>query len=182
MAKITEITDKYPLLNTKIKVGKIPVTVKSNLSSDDFVMAVHTIADTCFTDEGYRPEYQDIVKPYVVLKYFTDIDLGEMSVDEVFKITQNAWYSLIEKECFNCSAFNTIELTANKLIDYRLSTQKTSFDEMCDKVKSVFDNMPENIDDKLEDVKTILDNINKVDKDAFVKETLKQNLKKDIDK
>lgn len=178
MANIIEITDRYPLSSKTIKIGKSQVTIKTYLNADDFVAAVHTMADTCFTEEGYRPEYLDIVKPYVVLKYLTDIDLGEMSVEEVFKVCQNSWYGIIERECFDCSILNIVEAAANKLIDYRLSIQKSSFDEMCDKVKQMLNNMPNNIEDKLDDVKNILDGLNNVDKTAFVEEAINQNLEK----
>lgn len=135
MANIIEITDKFPLVHKTIKVGKIPVIIRMFLDVDTFASAVHTIADTCFVDGEYRPEYYEIAKRYMVMKYMTDVDLGDMNVSEVFKVTQNDWYRVIENECVNSTVYVDILKAADELIDYLIRTRQTKFDDLCDTLK-----------------------------------------------
>lgn len=171
MANIIEITDKNPLKNTIIKIGKVPVKVKTYLDVDTFVNAAHTIADVLFTDEGYRPEYYIIAKRYAVLKYLTDIELGDMGIEEVFKVTQNGWYESIERVCE--ALIYEVETAAKGIIDYRLASQKTSFDVMCDKASAI---LGQDMTQNLADIKAVIEGLDKVDEKKFVKAVIDNNI------
>lgn len=175
MANIIEITDKSPLANKTIKVSKIPVEIKTYLDVDAFVSAANTIANSCFDDDTdeYRPEYYDIAKRYVLLKYLTDIDFGDMGVGEIFKVTQSDWYYEIEKACAILAY--EIEDAANKIIAYRLSTRKTAFDNLCDNLSAT---LKQDNSQNLADIKAVLDGLSKVDKRAFAEAVVENNLAK----
>ena len=96
MAKINEIATAQA--DETIKINKQKVTIRTSISTNDFVTAVHTIADSCFVDGEYRPEYKEIAKRYAVLKYLTDIDHGETEVNEIFELSQAQWYLDIENK------------------------------------------------------------------------------------
>ena len=172
MAKIIEITDKSPLVNRTIRVGKTPVEIKTYVDVDTFVSAVHTIADTCFVDGEYRPEYYEIAKRYALLKYMTDIDLGDISVEEIFKVTQNEWYYTIEKECATYTSFYEITQAAKELINHNC---KTAFDNLCDNLSAT---LKQDNSQNLADIKAVLDGLSKVDKRAFAEAVVENNLAK----
>ena len=175
MAKIIEITDKSPLGNKTIKVNKIPVEIKTYLDVDTFVTMANTLANSCFDDETdeYRPEYYDIATRYVVLKYLTDIDFGDVNVGEIFKVAQSDWYYEIEKACETLAY--EVEDAADKIIAYRLSTRKTAFDNLCDSLSAI---LKQDNAQNLADIKEILDGINKVDTKKFVQAAVDNNLAK----
>lgn len=172
MANIIEIADKFPLSHKMVKVGKIPVEIKTYLDVDAFATAANTIANSCFDGETgeYRPEYYEIAKRYVVLQYLTDIELDDVSVEEVFKIAQNDWYYDIEKAC--AVLIYLIEDAAAKIIEYR---RKTAFDNLCDNVSAI---LKQDNEQNLADIKEVLTKLDKVDKEAFVEAVVDNNIAK----
>lgn len=175
MANIIDFTDKYPLAHKTIKIGKIPVGIKTYLDVDTFATMANTLANSCFDKDTnvYRPEYYDIAKRYVVLKYLTDIDFGDMGVGEIFKVAQSDWYYEIEKACAVLAY--EVESAADKIIAYRLSNRKTAFDNLCDNLSAIFkqDNTK-----NLADIKEVLNKLDGIDKNAFVKAVVENNLAK----
>lgn len=155
MAKINEIAISQA--DETIKINKRKVTIRTSITTDDFATAVHTIADSCFVDGEYRPEYKEIAKRYAVLKYLTDIDLGEIEVHEIFTQSQAQWYLDIETACANHTAFYDIQKAADELIEYRIRTRKTAFDELCDTLKAFAEKMGDT--SSLEDIATKLRNL-----------------------
>ena len=139
MAKINEIATLQA--DETIKINKQKVTIYTSITTNDFVTAVHTIADSCFVDGEYRPEYKEIAKRYAVLKYLTDIDLGDAEVSEVFELTQADWYLEIENACAKYAAYYDIQKAADELIEYRIRTRQTKFDDLCDVLKEFADKM-----------------------------------------
>lgn len=134
MANIIEITDKNPLVNKTVRIGKVAVTVKGYLSADTYAEIANTIANSSFDEKGtYRPEYREIARRYVVLKYMTDLDLGEMDTGEIFKVTQSGtWYNTIVNEVNKLPVWAELEQSVDEIINYKLLTRKTSFDDLCE--------------------------------------------------
>lgn len=142
MATINEITDKNKLAHKTIKIGKIPVDIKGYITADTFAEITNTIANSCFDEEGkYRPEFKEIARRYVVLKYLTDIDLGEISSTEIFKITQNSWYETIEIEINKLSIWCEIDRAVDEIINYKLLTRKSTFDDLCETLSKFAEKM-----------------------------------------
>ena len=139
MAKINDIAILQA--DEIIKINKQKVTIYTSITTNDFVTAVHTIADSCFVDGEYRPEYKEIAKRYAVLKYLTDIDLGDAEVSEVFELTQADWYLEIENACAKYAAYYDIQKAADEVIEYRIRTRQTKFDDLCDVLKQFADKM-----------------------------------------
>lgn len=170
MANIIEITDKNPLAKKTVRIGKVVVTVKGYLSADTYAEIANTIANSSFDETGtYRPEYREIARRYVVLKYMTDLDLGEMDTSEIFKVTQSGtWYSTIVNEVNKLPVWTELEQAVDEIINYKLLTRKTSFDDLCETLSAFAEKMGDtksldaiaeklsNLDDKTV-VETILD-------------------------
>ena len=147
MANIKEIVDKFTVKDEIIKIKKIPVAIRTSISANDFTSAVRTIVNSCLVadedDESgeikYNPEYKEIVKRYVVLRYLTDIELGDMTVTEIYELSQRDWYREIEEACANYSPIHDIQKAVDELIDYQIFTRQTKFDEACESVKKIAD-------------------------------------------
>ena len=174
MANIIEITDKSPLAHKTIKVNRIPVEIKTYLDVDTFATMANTLANSCFDKDTneYRPEYYDIAKRYVVLKYLTDIDFGDMGIRDIFKVAQSNWYYEIEKACATIAY--EVEDAADKIIAYRLSNRKTAFDNLCDSLSAI---LSQDNTQNLADIKEVLDGLSKVDKKEFVEAIVERNNK-----
>lgn len=172
MSNLINITDKSPLINYTKKINGEKVVLKTYLSSKEYFGAIHTIADICFIENEdtneveYKPEFKELAWRYVVLKYFTDIEIDDINIDEIFKVTQSKWYAEIEFFCNQLPITSCIQRDANELIDYRLSLRKTEFDKLCNNISAILDEgNPQN----LADIQKVLDDLNSVDKEAFVK-------------
>ena len=100
MANIVELTDRFPVNNKTIKVGKTVIEIKGYVPADTYAEIVNTIANSSFDEGGkYHPEYREIAKRYVIIKHMTDIELGGINAAELFQATQGGtWYGLIEAE------------------------------------------------------------------------------------
>ena len=133
MANIIEITDKCPLKNKKIMIDRhTAVQIKTYLSVEDYTEAIQTVVDSCFVNGEYFSAFKDVAIRYMVLTTFTDIDLGDMPVEEVFKVTQNNWYYVIEKEVSMLPIYSEILDSVDNAIEYKIRTRSTSFDYLCD--------------------------------------------------
>lgn len=133
--KITEVMGKnFALKNTVKRINGVPVTIKTYLDADNYSEIVNTIANSCFDESGvYHPEYREIARRYVIIKYMTDIDLGEMGVSEVFKCTQgSAWFASIATDVTKLLIWSEIEQAVDEAINYKNLTRKTSFDNLCE--------------------------------------------------
>ena len=161
MAKINEIATSQA--DETIKINKQKVTVYTSITTNDFVTAVHTIADSCFVDGEYRPEYKEIAKRYAVLKYLTDIDLGDTEVSEVFELTQADWYLEIENACAKYAAYYDIQKAADEVIEYRIRTRQTKFDDLCDVLKEFADKVTD-----MKSLEEIADKLKNLDDKAVV--------------
>ena len=176
MTKLVNLTDKFPLTNKTIKVGKIPVEIKSYISADDFFSAVKLVVEASFDEDGtYRPEYKELVKRYAYLRYLTDIDVSDIETGELYKITQSEWYEQIAKEFVNIQAYYNINNAVDEAIQYRIETRQTAFDKLCADLSEILNT---DLTANLADVKDVLDKLGSVDKDAFVKAVVDQNIEK----
>ena len=100
MSKLTEVIGKnFVPKNTTKRINGAPVTIKTYLDVDTFGSIVQTVAQSSFTDGEYRAENREIARRYCIIKYMTDIELGDTDVAEIFQITQsNNWYAQIEAD------------------------------------------------------------------------------------
>ena len=179
MSNLINIMDKSPLKHTVKKIGGEKVIIKTYLDMADFFKAVHIVADNCFVvDEEsgetiYKPEFYEVSWRYAVLKYFTDIDVDDISLAEVFKMTQANWYKEVEAALIDNLIYYEVNKAAEKVISYRLSAQKSSFDKLCDNISAFLES---NSSDNLADVKEVLAGLEKIDKQAFVDAVVERNL------
>lgn len=150
-----------------IKINKVSVEVRNSLTLDDFASCVYSIADSCFNNKGeYKPEYREVAKRWAYVKYFTNISLDGMSIEELFKVSQAEWWNELMKHIASTQICYSMESMVDEVIQSRLSSRKTSFDTLCDELA----NMAKiDVSDQLKDVSDILSKLNKVDKGKFVK-------------
>lgn len=135
---IVELMDRYPLSNKTIKVGKTTIEIKGYLGADLYAEIVNTIANSSFDENGdYRSEYREIAKRYMIVNKMTDIETGDMNTAELFNVTQGGtWYALVECEVAKLPVWAELEKAIDEAINYKLLTRKSSFDELCETLKS----------------------------------------------
>lgn len=173
---IQTIAERYPLKHETIKLGKDKVEIKTFLPVEKFVEAVYTVVSNCFTDDEYRPEYRPIAENYMVVSYLTDIEIGDVSATEVFKISQANWFNEVMSVVGGTRIYNSIMESISEIIDYRIRTKKTGFDKLCESFTSLSEGYD---DEKMAEVKELLDKLGKVDKSEFISAVLEQPYSKD---
>lgn len=177
MSKLNDVAIIKNLTETmKKKVGGAVVEIKKVISVDNYANIIYTVVKTCFVDNIYHAENREIARRYAIIKYFTDIELGECDVNTIFELTQKGnWYGAIESEVTKCPVWAEIELAIDKQIDYIIATRQTAFDKLCADLSAIL-----SVDTKadLADVKEVLRDLTKVDKDEFVDAVIKKNTQK----
>lgn len=177
MVNFKDVVGKNNTIKNTIKrVNGVAVEIKSCISVDDFANAIHTVANTCFNDGTYHAENREIARRFVMLKYFTDIEVAEENINDIFKYTQSgSWFADIERDIVKFSIWAEIEQSIDRQIDYIIETRQTAFDNLCTDLSAIIttDNSQ-----NLADVKEVLDKINKVDKQEFVEAVTENVIKK----
>lgn len=173
---IKTIAENYPLKRNIFKLGKESVEIKTFLPINEFVEAVYTVVNNCFVEDVYHPEYRPIAENYAIINYLTDIEIGDVTADEVFKITQSIWFDKIMSVVSDTRIYASIMYAIDELINYKINSRKTGFDKLCESVTSIADSENE---EKMIEVKEILDKLSKIDKSEFISEVLKKPYLKD---
>ena len=177
MSKLTEVIGKnFALKNTTKRINGVPVEIKAYLDVDTFGSIVQTVAQSSFTDGEYHAENREIARRYCIIKYMTDIELEDTDVAEIFKTTQGGnWYSQIETDVVKLPVWGEVETAIDNQISYLIGTRQTTFDKLCADLSAIL-----SVDTKadLADVKEVLKDLTKVDKDEFVDAVIKKNTKK----
>ena len=101
------------------KIDKIYVKINSCLSVQDYTDAINEIVSSCFTNEKFTPEYRTLGERYVVLNFFTDIDVSDVSLDDLFEITQSSWYDKILDIVTTIPVYSEITKAVDEIIKYR---------------------------------------------------------------
>lgn len=177
MTNLNDVMGKKFAVKDIIKrVNGVPVEIKQCVDVNTLANIVNMIAKSCFDEKGYRPEYREVARRFAILKYMTDIEVNEDNVEEIFRLTQGGnWYNEIEREVVHLPVWTEVEVAADKLIDYLFSIRETSFDKLCSDLSEI---VTANKEADVAEVKEILDELNKVDKDAFVDKAIEKNLAK----
>lgn len=177
MSKLIDVISKnFALKNTTKRINGVPVEIKAYLDVDTFGSIVQTVAQSSFTDGEYHAENREIARRYCIIKYMTDIELEDTDVAEIFKTTQGGnWYAQIEADVVKLPVWGEVETAIDKQIDYIIATRQTAFDKLCADLSAIL-----SVDTKadLADVKEVLKDLTKVDKDEFVDAVIKKNTKK----
>lgn len=177
MSKLTDVIGKnFALKNTTKRINGASVTIKTYLDVDTLGSIVQTVAQSSFTDGEYRAENREIARRYCIIKYMTDIELGDTDVAEIFKRTQSGnWYSQIEADVVKLPVWGEVESAIDNQISYLIGTRQTTFDKLCADLSAIIktDNTQ-----NLADVKEVLEKLDKVDKQEFVEAVVEQSVKK----
>ena len=158
------------------KLHDLTVEELGELAGELRELIVQTVAQSCFVDGEYHAENREIARRYCIIKYMTDIELEDTDVSEIFKTTQGGtWYGDIEREVVKLPVWGEVETAIDKQIDYAIATRPTAFDKVCADLSAIL-----SVDTKadLADVKEVLKDLTKVDKEEFVDAVIKKNTKK----
>lgn len=175
---IMDIAGKnYNLKTTTKKINGATIEIKNYINVDMFANMVNTIARTLFNDNGeFCAWNREIAKRFVILKYMTDIEVSELEINKIFKLTQSGnWYNDIERMVTELPLWGEIEDAVDKQIDYIIATRPTSFDKLCSDISA---NIAVDNTQNLADVKEVLEKLDKVDKHEFVEAVVEQSVKK----
>lgn len=128
MAKLTEVIGKGFALKPIVKrVGDAQVSIKSYADVETFGNIVQAVAQTCFQGGVYRAENREIASRFVMLKYFTDIEVDEGDIEEIFKMTQGGtWFASISSIITKLPIWAEIDLAIDRQIDYMIATHVTA--------------------------------------------------------
>ena len=177
MANITSVMGKnFALRNTTKNINGAKVEIKGYLDVNTMANIVQTVAQTCFQNGEFHAENREIARRFAILKYLTDIEVKEEEISEVFKCTQGGnWFSQIENDVTRLPIWSEVESAIDKQIDYIIATRQTTFDKLCADLSAIL-----SVDTKadLADVKEVLKDLTKVDKEEFVDAVIKKNTKK----
>lgn len=168
MANIFDIIKNSRAKNVEtVKINKVSVEIYNDLTVDGFVSCVYSIADSCFNKSGeYKPEYREVAKRWAYIKYFTNISLDDITIEELFKVSQAEWWNELMKYITATQICYYIENAVDEVIQNRINSRKTSFDMLCDELVNM---TKTDMSDQLKDVSDILSKLNRVDKRKFVK-------------
>ena len=120
--KVTEI--KTQLGTKEIKLDKKTVVkVRNYLAYEEYLSAVQSIVKSMTeVKDGefeYNPAIRPMVEAYVVFKYFTDIEIEDVSLLEAFKLSQTDWYATIFEEVAILPVWAEIAKAVDAEIAYR---------------------------------------------------------------
>lgn len=175
MTNIVSLIEKYPLSHKIIKINKIPVEIKTYISAKDFMNVVNDIVEASFSDGVYKPEFRTIAEKRIYLEHFTDIDMGDIKLAELYKVVQSEWFEKIMREIEILPVFCEVVQAVNETIEYRIKNQKSSFDNLCDSLSAV---LQYDTTQNLNDIKEVLSGLSKIDKKEFVKAVVDNHIEK----
>lgn len=175
--KLTEILGKnFALKNTIKRINGVPVTIKTYLDVETFASIVQTVSQSCFEENIYHAENREIARRYCIIKHMTDIELEDVNVNELFKVTQSGnWYGQIESDVVKLPVWGEVETAIDNAISYLIETRQTAFDKLC---SDISENIAVDNTQNLADIKEVLDKLDKVDKRQFVEAVVKKSAKK----
>lgn len=177
--KITDIIGNDLGTSTKtIKVNKKPIVIRKRVDAEVYAGIVRTWIELKFNKKGvYQPEFDEITRRYIIVNFFTDIDITDVSINELFKMTQiGSWFSEVESEVINNSIWYAIEDSVAEGLRYRLSKEETNFDKLCAEIKEAVVELKKPAD--LTEIKQVLSQLHKVDKSEFIETVIENNLAK----
>ena len=177
MSKIIDVIGKnFALKNSIKRINGVPVEIKGYIDVETFKSIVQTVVLTCFDDGEYQAENREVARRFAILKYMTDIEMSKDDVSEIFKMTQGGnWFAQIEAEVVKLPLWAEIETAIDKQIDFMILTRRTAFDKLCSDLSAI---LTTDYTKNLADVKGVLEELNKVDKESFVDATVKKATKK----
>lgn len=181
--KLIDVIGKnFALAPVVKKINGMKAKIKTYLDADAYAEITAIITDTCFREGAYHPEYREMVRKYVILKYFTNISVSDDMIKEIFKISQSGtWFADIERTVVSLPVWSDIENTVDEMINYRITVRRTSFDKLCDKIHDLLDAIPTDQSQTLDDIKTVLKGLENVDKRAFVEAVTENVIDKNKD-
>ena len=97
-----------------------------------------------------------------------------MSIDEVFKVSQNKWYNDLCERVYIDTNYVLVLETASKIVQNKLDKAETSVDKFVSKISN---SLFEDSEIDLNQIKNILDGLKCVDKESFVDAVINRRTK-----
>lgn len=188
MSKVTfnEILDTK-IANTKtIKVNKTSINVKTVITTDEFIAFVNTVTDLAFDENGtYNGAFERIAMRYAVVKFLTNIDIEDMTVNNVFDCTFQKWFTNVMNIAETSSYWDELMGAVYDNIAHKteisIKSRKTSFDNLCDTLSSIITDFSEyKGSETIDALEHIAEKINIADNNELV-EAISAHAKKTVD-
>lgn len=165
--KLNEIINKETNNKRTVKVNGKKVVVTTSLRANELANFVNLVTSVAFTDGVYNAVYEQMAYRYAIIKYFTDIEVGD-SVTELYDYTEQAWYDSVIN-AIGEDTLRQLNYILDKQIDYKIRTE-TAFDRLCDEAKDLLNDFADRVSvDNLDAVKTLANKLESMDTKDIVK-------------
>lgn len=166
--KFNEIINKETNNKRTVKVNGKKIVVATSLRANELANFVNLVTSVAFTDGVYNAVYEQMAYRYAIIKYFTDIEVGD-SVTELYDYTEQTWYDSVIN-AISEDTLRQLNYILDKQIDYKIRTRETAFDKLCDEAKDLLNDFANRVSvDNLDAVKTLADKLESMDTKDIVK-------------
>lgn len=122
------------------------IFVKDRISYKILEGIIEAIVDACFVDGKYMPYRKDFFIWYMILKYFTDIDIDNIDPDSVYKMIDDYRFTDGITGIISQRQYYRICDSVDELIDVRLNESPikqtiVKVNELIEAVKNVIDSL-----------------------------------------
>lgn len=160
--KLNEIINKESNNKRTVKVNGKKIVVTTSLKANELANFVSLVTSVAFTDGVYNAVYEHMAYRYAIIKYLTDIEVGD-NVTELYDYTEQAWYDSVVN-AIGEDTLRQINYILDKQIDYKIRTRETAFDRLCDEAKDLLNDFADRVSaDNLDAVKTLADKLESMD-------------------
>lgn len=129
-----------------------------------FASIVKIMSSSCFLENEYHSEYYEIIRRYVIVKYFTNIKVNEKTINRIFEQSQHGtWFREIEAVVVACPIWKAIETAVANQLDYLIKTRESAFDRLC---RMLADNVP--TEDSISAIQDIANKIQSIDNKQII--------------
>ncbi len=171
---LSKILDERILNIKTIKANKTFIDVKTAITTDEFVAFVNTVTDLSFDESGeYNGAFERIAIRYAVVKFLTNVEIEDMSVNNVFDCTFRKWFTNVMNAVESTSYWDELIGAVHDNIDRRteisIRSRRTSFDNLCDALSGIIADFSEyNSSETINTLKNIAEKFNTADNTELV--------------
>ncbi len=171
---LNQILDTRITNTKKIKANKTFVEVRTAVTTDEFVAFVNTVTELSFDKSGmYNGAFERIAVRYAVVKFLTNIDVTDMTVNNVFDCTFQSWFKAVMNAVESTSYWDDLMGAVCDNIacktESMLRSRKTSYDKLFDTLsEAVSDFAKTNSSESIETLKEIAERLNAADNPTLI--------------
>lgn len=164
--KLNELLDKEISTIETFKINKHVVEVKTAITTDEFVAFVELATSLSYDkNDEYNAAFERIALRYAVVKYLTNIDIEDMTVNDVFDATLQMWYDGVMRIVEGTSYWYELLSATKENIMHKNTIRTTAFDNLCGTLADAIERFAEDNTnaETIEKLSAIANKLNKVD-------------------